>query len=131
MKNCINQCNNYQDSILFQYDLAPGLSNQMTYTMLKNGVVKHVKYYLDSSANDPVHTQILYKTRLGQVASLINFPANGNQLIRGTNNSTELDLDCNILLVRGDMVILDMVSTSLLDVTIMAIINIEYEGGMY
>jgi hypothetical protein len=128
---CLNECNNYQDSILFQYDLAPGLSNQMSYTMLNNGTVKHVKYFLDSSANDPVHTQILYKNRTGATSSLINYPSNGNQLIRGTNNSTVLELDCNILLVRGDQIIIDMVSASALDCTIMAIINVEYQGGMY
>jgi hypothetical protein len=121
----------YQESVLFQYDLAPGASNQMIYTMQKNGIVKHVKYYLDSSANDPVHVQILWKSRLGATGSLIQFPTNGNQLIRGTNNSTELEIDCNILLVYADQIIIDMVSTSLLDCTIMAIVNIEYEGGMY
>ena len=99
--------------------------------MIKPGIVKHVKYYLDSSANDNVHVDILYKNRRGATASLINYPTNGNQLIKGTNNSTPLELDCNIQLEYADQIIINMVSTSLSDCTIMAIINVEFEGGMY
>lgn len=127
----VNQINNYSDSILFQYDLAPGASNTMNFKMIKAGIVKHVKYFLDSSADDNVHVDILYQNRRGATASLINYPTNGNQLIRGTNNSTALDLDCNIQLEYADKIIINMNSTSLMDCTIMAIINVEYNGGMY
>lgn len=130
-KGIKTHANGYTESVLFQYDLQPGLSNTMNYTMQKNGTIKNLKYYLDPSSDDNCHVNILVKKRLGAVQSLIQFPNNGNQLIRGTNYAMQVDLNVNIEMVYADQIIIDMVSTSALDSTIMCVLNIEYEGGQW
>jgi hypothetical protein len=123
-------CDKYTESILFEYDLFPSASGQMIYNLEKNGIIKKVKYYLDSSCDDSINIDFLYKNRTGDVGSIIQFADGGNSLIKGTNNNQLLEFDCNIMLKRADQIIINMVSGSASDVTIMAIINVEYEGGM-
>lgn len=127
----MNKYNRYTESILFEYDLAPSASGTMTHTMHKNGTVKGLKYYLDPSCDDNVHVDLFIKKRLGVVQNLFKFADGGMKQIHGTNYGQQIDLNLNIELVYSDQIVINMVSTSTLDCTIMAVVNVEYEGGQW
>lgn len=127
----MNKYNRYTESILFEYDLAPGASGTMTHTMHKNGTIKELKYYLDPSMDDNVHVDLWIKKRLGGVGNLVKFASGGMQQIHGTNYGIQIDLNLNIELVYADQIIINMTSTSALDCTIMCVLNVEYEGGQW
>lgn len=121
-----NCCDKYIESIFFQVDLFPSASQTMSYTLPKDGKLKGIKYYLDQSCDDNVSVYLEQIKRNGSEDDLLVYTVGGNNLIKGTLNNSLLELNTNIKLLRGDVIRIRAVSTSLLDCTIMAIFNIEF-----
>jgi hypothetical protein len=121
-----NSVKEYKESIMYQMDLLPNATQSMTYKCTKDCHVEHVTYYLDDSMNSNVSVFITYTDRNGNGFPLVTYPQNGNNHVTGTNNNTVLEINTDTDLNYGDSIIVNAVSTSSNDVTIMCIVNINY-----
>jgi len=126
-------CEKYIESVLFQYDLFPMTNAKIYFDSYRNGKIKKVKYFLDSSGGDSVHVDYNLITKRGYSQSIIKFAEGGilggNRTIKGTFNSTVLEFETNMLIKNDDKIELNMINGSANDVTIMAVVDIEYMEG--
>jgi hypothetical protein len=123
MDNC---CKEYKESIFFQVDLFPNATQLMSYKVVRDCRIELVTYYLDDSMNANVSVFLTYTDRNGISKPLVTYPINGNNSIIGTNNNSVLYLNSDKDLEYGDSIIVNAVSTSSLDCTVMCIVNINY-----
>lgn len=124
--SCNNECEKYVETIYFQYDLFPVTDITLDYVIPENCKVKQVNYYLDSSMGDSVRVNLNYVDRLGAVRPILLNPILGNNHIRGTFNSTILEFKTNLRLKRADKIQIYANNLSASDVTIMALIDLEF-----
>jgi hypothetical protein len=123
----VNLCEPYIETVFYQYDSAPGTNNEMIWHNNKEGRIISFTYFLDSSAGDSVTVYIEKITPNGQVENILNTPANGNNYIKGTFNSTVLDFKMNMRIKDNDMIKVRFINASASDVTIMAKMDLKYD----
>jgi hypothetical protein len=122
----VNLCEPYIETIFFQYDSFPMTDNNMTWHNDGRGRIIGFTYYLDSSAGDSVTTYLEKISPSGAVENLLQTPANGNNYIKGTFNSTVLEFKLNMIIKNDDMIRVRFINNSASDVTIMAKMDIKY-----
>jgi len=122
-------CGHYIESVFFQKLVLAGVTNKIIFENPKEGMIIKIKYYLDSSQDENVTSQLELKTRNNQ-GSLIYFPlSGGNTNITGTNTTCEIEFDSEMQINYKDQIILTYNNASASDITIMAVVNIRYKIG--
>jgi hypothetical protein len=126
MENC--ECKKYVESIFFQRDLFPLTDVQMLWTNTRKGRLIKFTYFLDSSMGDSVEVLAEKCDKHFLKQNILHIPeTNGQEMIKGTFNSTVLEFGVNLNLENQDKLQLTCVNGSASDVTIMAIFDIEYD----
>jgi hypothetical protein len=122
----VNLCQSYIETVFYQYDAFPHTNNEMIWHNDKIGRIINFTYYLDSSMGDSVTIYIEKISINGHVENLLNTPMNGNNYIKGTFNTQELEFKCNMIIKNDDMVKVRFENASAADCTIMAKMDIKY-----
>lgn len=126
MENC--ECKKYVESVFFQRDLFPLTNVQMLWTNQRKGRLIKFTYYLDSSMGDSVNVIAEKCDQHFLKQNILTIPEiNGQDVIKGTFNSTVLEFGVNLKMNIADKLQLTCVNGSALDVTIMAKFDIEYD----
>lgn len=122
----VNLCQNYIESVFFQYDSAPGNNAVIAFNNDKKGRIIKFTYFLDSSAGDAVTIWVDKISANNGKESLLNYVQGGNTYIKGTFNNQKLDFNLNMKILNDEKIQLTIQNASANDVTIMAIAEIKY-----
>jgi hypothetical protein len=122
----VNLCQNYNESVFFQYDSAPGNNAVIAFNNDKKGRIIKFTYFLDSSAGDAVTVWVDKISANNAKESLLNYVAGGNTFIKGTFNTQKLEFNLNMKILNDEQIQLTIQNASANDVTIMAIADIKY-----
>jgi hypothetical protein len=122
----VNLCMPYIESVFFQLDSAPGTSGTIQYVNHEQGRIIKFIYYLDSSMSDNVKINVDIISRNTGRKSLLKWVDGGNSFIKGTNNSTILEFQCNMQIFNGEQIQITYANTSTQDCTIMAMADMKF-----